>query len=108
MTGDSDDQYYIGMAYRLSGNDYDARSWLQKSANQGNFKAKKELAGTYYNDGTTAIRTIATTLGNKVSVFDAQGRMVRSNVSPSEAVKGMTSGMYILKGEGKSIKVLVK
>ena len=64
--------------------------------------------GTYYNDGTTAIRTIATTLGNKVSVFDAQGRMVRSNVSASEAVKGMTSGMYILKGEGKSIKVLVK
>ena len=67
--------------------------------------------GEYINNGSTgetAIKQITADLGNTVSVYDAQGRMVRHNVTVANAVKGMAKGMYILKGEGKSVKVLVK
>jgi len=63
--------------------------------------------GTYYNE-KTAIRNISMTLGDNVTVYDTQGRIVRSNVAASAALRGLTKGMYIMKGKSKSMKVLVK
>ena len=66
------------------------------------------IDGQYVNNGETAIRQVTAKLGQTVTVYDAQGRMVRANVPASQAVGGMKPGMYILKGESKSVKVLVK
>lgn len=103
------------VAYKLNGGATENVTWYQTIgedqhpvfAGEGHLVVSKKADGTYYNL-EDAIRNISFEVGNVVSVFDAQGRMVRSNVSPSKALQGMTKGMYILKGESKSVKVLVK
>lgn len=77
-------------------------------AGEGHLIVNKNGEGTYYNL-EDAIRTVAFELGNSMNVYDGEGRMVRSDVTASAALKGLKSGLYILKGNGgKSVKVLVK
>ncbi len=68
----------------------------------------KREDGTYYNDGGNAIENVEGVLGETVNVYDVQGRQIRTAVSTSTGLKGLSQGMYILKGQSKSVKVLVK
>ncbi len=68
----------------------------------------KKEDGTFYNDGGNAIENVEGVLGETVNVYDVQGRQVRTAVSTATGLKGLSQGMYILKGQSKSVKVLVK
>ncbi len=68
----------------------------------------KKDDGTYYNDGNTAIEEVEGTIGDTMNVYDVQGRKVRAAVSTKTGMQGLPQGMYILKGQSKTIKVLVK
>ena len=66
--------------------------------------------GTYTNDpdGTDAITEIKAELGSVVSVYDAQGRILRSNVSAEGSLNGMPKGFYILKGQNGTGRSIIK
>lgn len=66
--------------------------------------------GTYTNDpdGTDAITEIKAELGSVVSVYDAQGRILRSNVSAEGSLNGMPKGFYIMKGQNGTGRSIIK
>ena len=65
---------------------------------------------TYSNDpdGTDAITDIKAELGAVVNVYDAQGRILRSNVAAEASLNGMPKGFYILKGQNGAGRSVVK
>ena len=77
-------------------------------AGEGHLVVARNSDGTFYNLDD-AIRTVKLELSDSVSVYDTNGRLIHNTVSASEALKGLKSGLYILKGtNGKSFKVLIK
>lgn len=68
----------------------------------------KKDDGTYANDAADGVATVAAALGQTVSVYDVQGRLIRSAQPAAQALKGLPQGMYILRGTSSSRKVMVK
>lgn len=56
-----------------------------------------------YNDNTTGIDAININ-NKKVNVYNTQGQLIRSNICYDKALKGLTSGIYIINNQKFIVK----
>ncbi|MGN0233673.1 MAG: T9SS type A sorting domain-containing protein [Bacteroidaceae bacterium] len=103
------------ITWALNGEKSEAPVWYQKLGTDLHpvFDAShgvviKNADGTFSNAGGDAVEGVLAKIGAIVSVYDVQGRQVRSAVPATRAMQGLPKGMYILRGTSVSRKVMVK
>jgi len=77
------------------------------TASDGTTFTVSELAKMYFSE-TSGVKEVTTEQDGQMQLFTTSGAYIGTFSSKDEALNGQRPGIYLLKGNGKTIKVAVK